>query len=326
MKRQISTGHWTILALRHEPAVRLRMPTGEGTIPPAGLNRELFDIPHSLDTLAVIGLGAIGGSLAWRARMAGVARVVGYTPDPAEAGAARRVGAVHELAATAEAAVTGADLVLLATPPRATLLLIDRLAPGVRPGTLLSDVASVKAPVVARAREAGLTGSFAGAHPLAGTHGSGFGHASPDLLRGCVVYICPTGTEGGDAARRVAGFWTTVMEATPVHLDALEHDRQLAWTSHLPQAVAYALARVLAKRGYPPAAFGAGARDTTRLAASNPDLWIDIFLQNRSAVLTALDEAGARLGELRTLVEQGDDARLRQFLAPAADFRHSLDL
>jgi prephenate dehydrogenase len=297
-----------------------------GTIPPAGSNDERSAIQHStFETLAVIGLGAIGGSVAWRARTAGVPRVVGFTPDPGDAGAAQRAGAVTALAPTAEAAAGAADLVLLAVPPRATLLLIDRLAPSLRAGALLSDVASVKGAVVARACGAGLASSFAGAHPLAGTHGSGFGHAAPDLLRGCLVYICPTGAAGDDAARRVAGFWTTVMEATPVHVDAVEHDRQLAWTSHLPQAVAYALARALAERGHPPSAFGTGARDTTRLAASNPELWIEIFLQNRRAVLDALDDADARMRQLRDLVEQGDEGRLREFLAPAAVFRRSLD-
>jgi prephenate dehydrogenase len=254
-----------------------------------------------------------------------VPRVVGYTPDGEEASAAEQTGAITVLAASSEAAAEAADLVLLATPPRVTLSLIDRVAGRLRRDAILSDVASVKAPVVARARRAGLTSRFAGAHPLAGTHGSGFRYAAPNLLRGCVVYICPTGAAGEEAADRVAGFWMSVMEATPVRVDAVEHDRQLAWTSHLPQAVAYALARVLAERGYAPSAYGTGARDTTRLAASGPDLWIDIFLQNRDAVLPALDEAGAGMRQLRELVAQRDEAGLREFLAPAAAFRRSLD-
>ncbi|MGH7517477.1 MAG: prephenate dehydrogenase [Gemmatimonadales bacterium] len=294
--------------------------------PPAVPNHERSAIQHDIfESLAVIGLGAIGGSVAWRARRAGVPRVVGYTPDEEDARAAESAGAVTSLAPSAEAALRGVDVVLLAAPPRATLALIDRLAPRLEPGAVLSDVASVKACVVARARAAGLDASFAGGHPLAGTHGSGFGYAAPDLLRGCVVYVCPTGPDGQEAARRIAAFWTTIMEATPVHLDAVEHDRQLAWTSHLPQAVAYTLARVLADRGAPPSAFGTGARDATRLAASNPDLWIDIFLQNRDAVVAALEDTGARLEQLRDLVVRGDEAGLRALLAPATAFRRSLD-
>ena len=105
------------------------------------------------------------------------------------------------------------------------------------PGAILSDVASIKVPVMERARAAGLAARFAGAHPLAGTHGSGFGAARPDLFRGAVVYVCPTGTLEGDVvARSVASFWELVGEAQPVTIDAAAHDTQLAWTSHLPQA------------------------------------------------------------------------------------------
>ncbi|MGH7631888.1 MAG: prephenate dehydrogenase [Gemmatimonadales bacterium] len=295
--------------------------------PPAVSNRERSTIQHpTLESLAVIGLGAIGGSVAWRARLAGLPRVVGYTPDPDEAEAAKAAGAVTALAPSPEAALAGASFAVLAAPPTATLELIGQLARRLDPGAVLSDVASVKGCVMARARAAGLAACFAGAHPLAGTHGSGFAHAAPDLLRRCVVYVCRTGSGAGEeAARRVAGFWSGVLEATPVPVDAVEHDRQLAWTSHLPQAVAYALARVLADRGLAPSAFGTGARDTTRLAGSSPDLWIDIFLQNRDAVIAALDDAGARLDQLRALVRRRDETGLRALIAPAAAFRRSLD-
>jgi prephenate dehydrogenase len=251
--------------------------------------------------------------------------VVGYTPDPEEGRAALSAGAVTELAPSVDAALAGGSLVVLAAPPRAILELIDRLSGSPEPDVVVSDVASVKAPIVARARAAGLAACFVGAHPLAGTHGSGFAHAAPDRLRGCVVYLCRTGTAGDEAAARVAEFWTNVMEATPVHVDAAEHDRQLAWTSHLPQAVAYALAGVLARQGYPASGFGTGARDTTRLAASSPDLWLEIFQLNRDALIAALDAAGGELAALREHVASVDETALRALLAPAADFRRWLD-
>jgi prephenate dehydrogenase len=251
--------------------------------------------------------------------------VIGYSPDPAEARAAEQAGAVHATAPSPGAAAEAADLVVLAAPPGATLDLLSGIAPVLRAGTVCSDVASVKGCIVERACTAGLERRFAGAHPLAGTHGSGFGHASPDLLRGCVVYVCPTGPHGAEPARVVAAFWAEVFQARPVEIDALEHDRQLAWTSHLPQAVAYALARSLASRELPPAAFGAGARDTTRLAASSPELWIDIFLRNRDAVLAGLDDADGQLRRLRHLIAERDEAGLRRFLEPAASLRRSLE-
>lgn len=278
------------------------------------------------DSLAVVGLGAIGGSVAWQARLAGVARVVGFSPEPGEGAAAVKAAAVTELAETPERAARGAALVVLATPPHITLQLIDRLAPLLEPGAVLTDVASVKASVIARAVGAGLGGRFAGAHPLAGTHGSGFAHARPDRLRGCVVYVCATGAGDGDApARAVMGFWADTLEASPVLIDAAAHDRQLAWTSHLPQAVASALAKALAERGLGAVSYGSGAKDTTRLAASNPELWIDIFLENREPVLEALARTEGEIAELRRLLAERDARGLRQFLETAATFRRGLD-
>jgi len=276
------------------------------------------------DVLAVVGLGAIGGSLAWQARESGIRRVVGFSPDPAEAQTAVEAGAVTDVVGSATDAVRNAQLVVLATPPHITVDLIGRLAPILERQTILTDVASVKHAIVGRAVAAGLSSSFAGSHPLAGTHGSGFAFARPNLFGGCVVYVCATGPHGNAAADAVADFWTHTMAAKPIFIDAAAHDRQLAWTSHLPQAVAYALAQVLAALGQDSDAFGPGARDTTRLAASNPDLWVDIFGTNREALLGALDGAAGSLAELRALVAAGDESGLRGFLGRAAAFRRGL--
>ena len=277
-------------------------------------------------SLTVIGLGAIGGSLAWQARLAGIPRVVGVSASRAEGVQALRTSAITELADTPAKAVRGAELVVLAVPAQVTLELIGRLHALLEPGALLTDVCSVKSPVVARATAEGLGDRFAGGHPLAGTHGSGFAAARPDRLRGCVVYICETGSPGGDqAARRVMSFWEQVLEAQPVLIDAAAHDRQLAWTSHLPQAVASALAKALADRGLGGVSFGTGARDTTRLAASSPDMWIDILLYNRAAVVEALEATEHSFADLRNLVAAGDADGLRAYLAAAQRFRKGLD-
>jgi prephenate dehydrogenase len=277
-------------------------------------------------SLAVIGLGAIGGSLAWQARLAGVPRVVGYSPSRAEGVQALRAAAITELADAPARALEGAELAVLAVPAQATLDLIGRLRPALEPGALLTDVCSVKGPVLSRAAAEGLGDRFAGGHPLAGTHGSGFAAARPDRLRGCVVYICETGLAGGDrAARRVMHFWEDVLEAQPVLIDAASHDRQLAWTSHLPQAVASALAKTLADRGLAGVSFGTGARDTTRLAASSPDMWLDILLFNQEAIVEALAAAEAELSELRRLLADRDADGLRRYLTTAQRFREGLD-
>ena len=274
----------------------------------------------------MIGLGAIGGSLAWQSRLAGIPRVVGYSPQPSEGVQALKASAITELAESPARAVRGAELVVLAVPPRATLDLISQLAGVLEPAALLTDVCSIKGPVIKQAVAVGLGDRFAGGHPLAGTHESGFASARPDRLRGCVVYICESGTtEGHRAARGVTSFWEHTLEASPVGIGAEAHDRQLAWTSHLPQAVAYALAKTLADHGIGGVSYGTGAKDTTRLAASNPDMWIDIFLYNAVAVSDALAQTEAQVAELRRLVTSGDVPGLRRYLGEAQAFRQGIE-
>jgi prephenate dehydrogenase len=276
--------------------------------------------------LTVIGLGAIGGSLAWQARLAGVPRVIGYSPDRAEGIQALKASAITDLADTPARAVRGAELVVLAVPPRPTLDLVVQLASILGPDTLLTDVCSVKVPVLRQAVESGLGDRFAGGHPLAGTHETGFLSARPDRLRGCVVYICESGTSAGHlAAGSIASFWEHTLQASPIRIAAENHDRQLAWTSHLPQALAYALARSLAERGLAGVSYGSGAKDTTRLAASDPAMWADILLYNEPAVGEALAETEAQLVELRRLLAAGDREGLGAYLSAAQAFRKGID-
>lgn len=278
------------------------------------------------NSLAVIGLGAIGGSLAWQARLAGIPSVVGFSPDRQDSVQALKSSAVHDIADSAGRAVKGAELVVLAAPPAAIMTLLGQIAPHLAPGALVTDVASIKAPIMARAAEVGLGNRFAGGHPFAGTHVAGWSGARPDRLKGAVVYICASEPDGDAAAREVMNFWETVLEAHPVRIDARVHDQQLAWTSHLPQAVASALAHTLSQesplRGV---SLGSGARDTTRLAASPAQMWVDIFLLNRGPVAEALARTQGELGRLKELIAQGDRDGLTKFLEQAGDYRRRLD-
>jgi prephenate dehydrogenase len=276
--------------------------------------------------LTVIGLGAIGGSLAWQARLAGISRVVGYSRERAEGVLALQASAITEMADTPARALCGSDLVVLALPPRPTVEFIGTFGAKLEPNALLTDVCSVKQSVVAGAIAAGLGERFAGGHPLAGTHESGFSAARPDRLRGCVVYVCETGAPGGHrAAAAVMSFWEEVLGASPILIDAAAHDRQLAWTSHLPQAVASALAKTLDERRLGGLSFGPGARDTTRLAAGSPDLWLDIMLENGDELANALAQTEASMSELRRLLLQRDGEALLGYLTRAQQFRRGLD-
>jgi prephenate dehydrogenase len=120
-------------------------------------------------------------------------------------------------------------------------------------------------------------------------------------------------------------FWQEVLEAHPILIDAAGHDRQLAWTSHLPQAVAYALAKALADRQLGGVSYGSGARDTTRLAGSSPEMWLDILLQNRDPLVEALSSVESGVADLRRLIQAGDRQGLERYLDAAREFRRGLD-
>jgi len=277
--------------------------------------------PH---TLGVIGLGAIGGSLARQAKRAGIPKVVGWSPDTAERSAAAREGAVDDAPARASDVAGAVDLLILAAPPAANLDLLDALVPQLRPGALATDVSSVKRPIVARATAGRFGARFAGSHPLAGTHRRGFEASRAELFRGAVVYVTPV-ENGETAAREIAHFWQTVLEAQPVIIDAARHDTQVGLASHLPQAIASLLARVLAERLPPGATLGPGARDVTRLAASDARLWTEIFLMNRDVLLPELRALREPLGELEGALDAGDAARVTAWLEAGARWRRAID-
>lgn len=271
-------------------------------------------------TLGLIGLGAIGGSVARQAKLAGIAAVVGWSPEPAERAAAAQQGALDDAPPRAADVARVADLLILAAPPAANLTQLDAVAPHIRAGAFVTDVGSVKRAIVTRAERLGLNARFAGSHPLAGTHRHGFEAARADLFRGAVVYVTPC-RGGTDAAREISHFWETVLEAHPVTLDAASHDAQLAATSHVPQVVASLLGDFLDRHMPPGASLGAGATDTTRLAASEPALWSEILLMNRDEVLPALRALEESLGTVERALETGDAKTLTAWLTRAATWR-----
>lgn len=274
--------------------------------------------------LGIIGLGAIGGSVALQAKRAGIATVIGWSPEPGERAVAAQQGALDDAPPRPADVARAADLLVLAAPPGANLQLLESLRAHVAPDAIVTDVGSVKRQIVARAEALGLGARFAGGHPLAGTHAHGFGAARLDLFRDSLVYVTPT-RDGEGAAREVAHFWADTLAAQPVMIDAAAHDHQLAITSHVPQVVASLLAHFLAQAAPPGATLGPGARDTTRLAASEPSLWSEILLMNRDELLPALRALEEPLGEVERALETGDASTLTAWLARAADWRRRAD-
>lgn len=243
--------------------------------------------------VAIVGLGLVGGSLA-RALSARGHHVIGVDGAPARR-RARAARAVSATMATAEEAARSADLLVLAAPPRANLALLRRVARCCRDGLVVTDVGSVKGPIAREARRLGLT-RFVGGHPVAGNEGSGFGASSARLFEGRSWILTPSAEPS--ALRRVRAMVRAV-GARPVLMEADPHDRALAFLSHVPQIVSWALLEAalhdeVARRLL--ALAGPGFRDMTRLARSPRPLWREILAQNRVEVARALRAVRRALG------------------------------
>ena len=194
-------------------------------------------------------------------------------------------------------AVHDADLVVLCVPPAAMISLGERLVPHLRPGTIVSDVGSVKAPVVT-ALGRRFPGRFVGGHPMAGRERGGLGMARADLFEGALCLLTPEADTDAEALTTVESFWKSLGCRAVRQLPAAEHDRALALVSHLPHLLAGALLAVTDPAAR--ACAGPGFRDSTRLAAGPPELWKEILSLNRPAVKKALL---ALAGELSRLAE-----------------------
>jgi prephenate dehydrogenase len=189
-------------------------------------------------------------------------------------------------------------------------------------GTLFTDAGSVKGPISTELSNGMPDGvAFIGSHPLAGSERGGFEHARADLFDGRVVVITPEPETPAADIARLRAFWE-FLGADVVELTADQHDEFLAHTSHLPHVVAAALAAALPEAARPFAA--TGFRDTTRIAAGDPDLWTGIVLQNADNLLAALDAHTAALAEFRAALAAHDAARLKSLLQQAKTNRDAL--
>ena len=264
-------------------------------------------------TAGVIGLGLIGGSLARDLAAAGW-RVLGTDRDPETVDAALEAGVVADhLATMADADL---DVVVLAVPVRAAPGWLRRLARELPDRVVVTDVGSTKRSVVDAAEATGLGPRFVGSHPMAGDHRSGWPAAREGLYSGARVWLCPTAVTRPAALAAAADLWRTV-GAEPDRIDAGEHDRLLARSSHLPQLVASALAAALAREGVAREALGPGGRDTTRLAGSDPEMWLDILVDNADLIGPGLDTLLDILSRCRDALEAGSEAPLGNLLTGA---------
>jgi cyclohexadieny/prephenate dehydrogenase len=272
-----------------------------------------------LGRLTVIGAGQIGGSVALAARAAGaVTEVVAWSRTREKLDRAVALGVIDRAAGSAAEAVRGASLVVLASPVRSLGQLAAEIAPTLSPQALVIDVGSVKAAVIAAVEPKLPRGAFVACHPVAGTERVGPDAASPLLFEGKKCVLCPSPASAERAVATIERLWTA-MGADPVRMDAQLHDRVLGASSHLPHVAAYTLAATLG--ALPPDVIEAmrqlpttSLRDTTRVAASSPAMWRDIFLDNREQVLPLIEALAAQVEALRSAVNAGDAKRIEELL------------
>jgi prephenate dehydrogenase len=261
--------------------------------------------PPIFEKIAIVGLGLIGGSIALAAREIWPAGLV-IAVDEKDVLEQAMVRHAIDVAADEPYVISEADLVILAAPVRQNVELLGRLEDYVEKPALITDVGSTKRAIVDAARGLPRRFTFVGGHPMGGASRGGFQSARPDLFKGRPWIFTPPGDVSGDALEKLSAF-VSAMGAVPRTMSAAEHDALLALLSHLPQLTASALMEVVGSgAGDALALAGRGLVDTTRLAASPPDIWEDIAATNSDEIRRALDALIARLAELRDDLERGD--------------------
>jgi prephenate dehydrogenase len=274
-------------------------------------------------SLAIVGVGLIGGSIALAARRRGVAaRIIGIDQDPAALDLAWKQTLIDEGFGDLALCVAHADLTVFCTPVDCIARQVVQAGPHCRAGALLTDVGSAKAQLVADVEQhLSSAAAFVGSHPLAGSEKQGPLHADADLLVDRIVVVTPTPRSDATAIDRIASFWRALGASVRL-MSPREHDEALALTSHLPHLLAAALAGILPPHWYELTA--SGFRDTTRLAASNPALWAAIIRANPDAVLHGLDRFLSQLQHFRDAIGADDPAALLTLLAQGKKVKDNL--
>ncbi len=279
--------------------------------------------------VSIIGLGLIGASLAHaiRAQMPTV-RITGHDADPAVRARVAELDLVDDIADHAGAAVTDADFVILCVPVGAIGEVAAEIAADLPADAVVSDVGSCKESVVAALRAALPDHAIVPAHPVAGTERSGPDAGFATLFKGRWCILTPPDGTRPVAIERVASFWRLLGSQVEI-MDAAHHDRVLAVTSHLPHLIAYTIVGTASDLEEVTASevikYSAGGfRDFTRIAASDPTMWRDVFLSNREAVLDMLQRFSEDLSALQRAIRWGKGDELFDLFTRTREVRRSI--
>lgn len=280
-------------------------------------------LPVFKPIVAILGLGLLGGSISLVARKRDVAsRAIGWSHRETTRLLALEKGVIDECHPTPQQAVAKADLVILCTPVGAMPQLLEMIAGSLKPGAIVTDVGSTKASVVAAGeRLLSPQNPFVGSHPMAGSERSGITAVDDRLFDDRLCILAPNERTNMKALGEVEEFWRDLGMRT-THLSPGEHDRLLADVSHLPHLLAAAMVSIQEDRAIGVA--GPGFKDATRIAAGDPIMWRDIFMDNKEGVIRSLDRFMAGLKDYRTALQAGDGSKIEALLAAASERRKKM--
>jgi prephenate dehydrogenase len=275
--------------------------------------------------LVIIGVGLIGGSLALALRSKEpTLRVVGVDRDQDNLHTALQLGIIDQAESSLQSALKAADVVVIATPVAQTQAILAAIAPFITPNMVITDVGSTKTNIVTCAGQLGRHQSnFVPGHPIAGAEKSGAAAANASLFAGKHVILTPTAETSQAATSQIRTLWK-MAGANITQMSPEQHDRIFAAVSHLPHALAFALVEELAGRPDADKFFSfaaSGFRDFTRIAGSSPEMWRDISLANKEALLHELSLYQQKLTELQQLIESADADALKAFFQRASTAR-----
>lgn len=282
-----------------------------------------------VDTMVIIGVGLIGGSLAAAVAANRLARrIVGIDADSRNLRLAEKLGVIDAGAADIQEGVQGAGLIVIATPVRSIVPLLEQVGSCAPAGAIITDTGSVKGPIVAGANALPLSSlRFVPGHPIAGTERSGVEAADACLFQKRKTILTPGPRTDPAALETVTALWESV-GASVLCMDCDRHDRIFGAVSHLPHMIAFSLMSYLADiedDGAEPLQFAAGGlMDFTRIAASDPAMWTDIALLNAAAILNVIEGYQQTLGSLKDLIRCGDAEAITVAFARARAVRTSL--
>lgn len=280
--------------------------------------------------MVIVGVGLIGGSLAIVSRRKGLVKeIIGVGRGAANLKEAVKLNIIDSFTFDISEAVKGADLIVMATPVGSFERLVKQMSRSLNKGAIITDAGSVKGRMVSRIERLLPKGTyFVAGHPIAGKERSGVKAASLTLFEGTKCILTPTKKTDASALKKIKALWRTVGTEV-VLMDPMLHDKVLGAVSHLPHAAAYSIVNTVAeikKNGNNFIAFsGGGFKDFTRIAASSPEMWRDIFLSNRKNLVNMISRYQKNLEKLKRYIKDKDSKRLIKELEKAKAIRDKLN-